>query len=37
MHMIITKTEVWHVNHFIHDEGKKRKKYDLFKNDIIFP
>lgn len=34
--MIITKTEVWHVNHFIHDEGKK-KKYDLFKNDIIFP
>lgn len=23
--MIITKTEVWHVNHFIHDEGKKLK------------
>lgn len=23
--MIITKTEVWHVNHFIHDEGKKEK------------
>lgn len=23
--MIITKTEVWHVNHFIHDEWKKEK------------
>lgn len=23
--MIITKTEVWHVNHFIHDGGKKEK------------
>lgn len=34
MLMIITKTEVWHVNHFIHDEGKK---YDKFKNDFFFP
>lgn len=29
--MIITKTEVWHVNHFIHDEGKNKKIWFIQK------